>query len=851
MTRFALRGLRARKARAVLTAIAVLLGVTMIAGTYVYSDAIDAAFDRLFADANAGADVVVSGRSDFGGEFTEPTAIPQGLVERIRRLPAVEAAEGQLQGAATIIGRDGRPVEAGSSPSFAVSAMPPPFQSLEIVSGRLPRGGNEVAIGATTARAQGLRLGGPVEVVTERPRGTFRLVGTVSNKDVDLGGSTLTVFALPTAQKLFLEPRRVDFISVRGRDDAGPRDLVSQIQPLLPATAQVKTATQEADDRRAQVDDQLSILTTGLLGFGFVAIFVGAFLIFNTFSITVAQRSREFAVLRSMGATRGQVLTVVLVEALAIGLIASIAGLWLGYGLADALGGLLSLVGLDLPSTDAILRPRTVLVSLAAGTLVTLAAAIVPAWRATRVAPVEALRGEAGARGGRFARRVAPALAVLLGAGGVALLAFGLLSDGRDSDQRLAVTAAGAIALVLGIALLSPRLVRPVARALGWPLERMTRIVGRLARGNAGRNPGRTAVTAAALMIGLALVLFVTVFANGLRVSSDQILDRAFTGDFAVYNRDGFSPIPAATAGAVAQAIPGGEVSAFRFADVRLGARDSASLQVGGYDPSTLPRVYEFDWVDGSDALLGRVGRGGVLVERTTAEDRNIGVGDRTVIRTPSGRSRPVIVRGIYDDPALLPGMAVPMDFYDEVIPSTGLAYLLVRAPLDVPVGQTQQQIASALTAFPEVQARSQEELKAEQAERVDQILALFAALLAMSVLVALFGLVNTLTLSVYERTRELGMLRAIGMSRRQVRRMVRYESVITAAIGGLLGLALGVFFAWIVTRSVADEGIVFALPWDQVGILFGLALAAGVVAAVLPARRASRLDVLGAIAHE
>jgi len=397
--------------------------------------------------------------------------------------------------------------------------------------------------------------------------------------------------------------------------------------------------------------------------------------------------------------------------------------------------------------------------------------------------------------------------------------------------------------------MISPRFVRPAAKLVAWPIERSTKLVGRLARENSTRHPGRTAVTSAALMIGLALVVFVTVFANGLRASISDLIDRTLAGDIAVLHDDGFSPIPAAVGPTVAK-VPGvADVSSLRDTQSKVKGLGGTQL-THAIEPDTVGAVYNFDWQKGNDDTLRNLGDDGVLVEKDTATKGDFKVGDKLAITGPSGNTT-LTVRGIYKDNALLEGITMTAAPFDRIVDQKRVSSVLVKVDKGDSVPAVQKRVSKAIAAFPEARARSQKELKKENADQVNQLLGLFYALLAMSVIISAFGIVNTLTLAIFERTRELGLLRAVGMTRRDVRRMVRYESVITAVFGALLGLVLGLFFAFVVIQALEGEGITFSLPIGQIVTLLIFAIVVGIVAAIFPARRASRLDVLRAIAYE
>jgi putative ABC transport system permease protein len=848
VTRLALRGLAARKLRTSLTVIAVLLGVTMIAGTFVLTDTIQKAFDEIFASGTKGADVVVSGREQVETDFTMPRPLDTQVLDEIRQLPEVRQVAGQINDVAAIVGKDGKVVSTGGAPTIAATWMPKPFTPLGIRAGHEPRGPDEVAMDVSTADKEGYEVGDSVTVAAGGPAKQFKLVGTVTlGQSAGLGGATVVVFDLATAQALFDKRNQVDFAFVAAKSGVTDSELQRTVASILPPSAQVRTAAQEADAAGDDIREGLSFLTTGLLAFAFIAVLVGAFLIFNTFSITVAQRARELALLRTLGATRRQVLNSVLLEAVTIGLIGSIVGILAGLGFAKAINELFKALGIDLPTTALVLESRTIIVCLLVGTIVTLVGALAPAVRATRVAPVEALREATAPTRGRLAR-LTPILAGLCILGGAGLVIAGLLAEGGDTSTKLLGAAGGAVVLILGIALISPRFVGPAARVVAWPAERYTKLVGRLARENSTRHPGRTAVTSAALMIGLALVVFVTIFANGLRASVSDLIDRTLAGDIAVLHDDGFTPIPAAVVPAVAKVDGVAAASPIRDTQSKVGSLGAKYTHA--IDPATIGQVYNFDWKDGSQKSLDELGSTGVLIEENVATAGDFKVGDKVPIKGPSDDVE-LTVRGIYKDDALLGGITMGPVPFDQLAEQKRVSSVLVKTDQGASVPAVQKNVTKALAAFPEARARSQQELKDENADQINQLLGLFYALLAMSVIISAFGIVNTLTLSIFERTRELGLLRAVGMTRRDVRRMIRYESVITALFGALLGLLLGLFFAFVVIQALESEGITFSLPIGQIVSLMVFAIVVGVVAAIFPARRASRLDVLRAISYE
>ncbi len=841
MRKVTLRGMLARRLRSALTAAAVLLGVTVISGTLVFTDTINHAVSRAVADAARGADVVVTGRAPLDSTAQAPT-VSAAVLAKIQKLPDVERAQGEIADVASIVRADGQIVNVGAGGTKAFSYVGPPFQAIQIVSGRPPRRPHEVLVDAETAALEHYHRGQRITIATLRPARPFKIVGLMRFGGAANLGTTLIAFDLAAAQRYFLKPDRVDRVDVASRPGVPPATLVREIAPLLGPRLVVQTATAQARQDTDRIFNQLSFLTQALLAFGLIAVFVGAFVIFNTFSITVAQRTRELGLLRTLGASRRQILVSVLLEGLAIGVAGSLAATALGYGLAGLIRSGLDAFGLRLPSTSPVLETRTVVVCVAVGTVVTLLSSLVPALRATRVPPLAALR-DGVLLPGSLAPAV-PWLALALAGTGIVLTLSGLASG-----SGVASTAAGAIAVTVGLAVLTPRAVPTAARIAGWPLEQRTALAGRLARENAARNPSRTAATAAALMVGLALVLFVTIFAAEARSAIRDVVARSFAGDLAVTNQDGFSPIPAAAAKAVAGVKGVQIVSVLKRSDSHVDVGGTQS--VNGIDTQTLGSVYRFDWVNGDDSLLGLLGPNGALVEQTLANRGDLQVGRHFVVTTPAGQQTELTVRGIYRDRALLGGYSVSLPTFDHLFHELRVRRILVKLVPGASIAAVGRGINAALAAFPEARARSEQQLKDVESNSLNSILYLFYALLAISVFVSLFGIVNTLTLSIHERRRELGTLRALGASRRTVRRIVRYESVITAMIGGAVGLALGIFFAAVVTASLGDQGLRFSVPAPAVAGLAVLTVALGILAAVAPARRAARLDILAAIAYD
>ncbi|MBV9415335.1 MAG: FtsX-like permease family protein [Solirubrobacterales bacterium] len=590
------------------------------------------------------------------------------------------------------------------------------------------------------------------------------------------------------------------------------------------------------------------MITYFLLVFGAIALFVGAFVIFNTISITVAQRTRELATLRTLGASRRQVRRSVMLESLVIGLGASLVGLFAGLGLAKGLNALFVAIGVKLPQAGTVLADRTIIVSLLVGTLVTLAAGLFPAIRATRVPPISAVREGAVLPASRHARR-RPYVAGVVMLLGLAVILQGLFAS-SGAASVLVLLGAGTLLLFIGVALVSSYVVRPLAAVVGRPSRTFGGAAGRLAVANSVRNTSRTAATAAALMIGLALIAFVATLGAGLQSSVKDALGKQVKADYVLTpSWHGSMSFPTQTASALARAHGVEVVSAIRSDQANV---FGTSTTVGGVDPATIGAVYRFAWKHGSDLVLAHLGDG-AIVTSSYATTHHLVVGSRFTLQSPNGTTRQETVIATYDPPQadpVLPNVVISQAAFDSTFPSPQDAQAFVKVD-GGPSAAMSAELKRALTAYPDSKIQTRTGWVTGQAASFNQTLDLFYVLLALSVIISLFGMINTLVLSVFERTRELGMLRAIGMSRRQMRRMIRHESIVTALIGAALGLPLGVLLAALTTRALGSMGIGFHLPGQQLAGFALLAVVAGIAAAALPARRAARLNVLHALQYE
>ena len=854
MLALSLRGIATRKLRTALTVFAVVLGVALVSGTYLLTDTINNAFDEVFQTANKGVDVAVTPSRVFDqgndNASVTPNPLPASVLDQVRGVPGVAFASGSVQGIGQIYDKQDDPVITSGAPMFIFDRPARRFDPFVYVEGHPPLTAHEVALDKFSADKAGYQLGDMVPLSGEGPQERFRLVGIAKFGEASsLGGAAISVVIRPVAERLLDQHNEFTTIDVAAEPGTTPSQLAAAIRAVLPArVATVRTGEQQAKSDSQDIKDNLSFLRTFLFVFAGIALFVGAFLIANTFSITVAQRVREFALLRIIGANRRQVLRAVIGEALLVGLVGSVIGLLAGFAIAPGLKGLFKALGADLPSSGIVLESRTIVVSLLIGTVITLVSALAPALRATRVPPVAALQEAASLPRGRTARWRTPIASVVVVVG-VAFVLLGLFGS-ASGGSAAALVGVGAGVIFVGVGLLATHIVRPLSLAVGLPVERLRGVSGRLARENASRNPRRTASTSAALMIGVAFVAFVTIFAAGLKASIADAVNVGLKGQLIVQSSN-FQPVPAA-ASRVLDAVPGvGTVSGIRFTKAIVAGKGRPN--VTGVDPATIDDVFKVDWTEGSPATLIALAPGEAVVSKDWANGHDVKVGQRLVLKSPTGARLTATVTGIYDDKAnLLADVTLPNAVVARDFNVPGNAFLMATTDPGEDVTAVRDRAERIVrAAYPGLKVQTEDEFVADQKGQVNRLLALVYVLLALTLLIALFGILNTLFLTIHERTRELGMLRAIGTSRSQVKQMVRWESVITAMIGSVLGVVLGAIFAVLVTIPLESEGFTISIPLLQLVILLVLAAVFGVVAAIWPARRAAKLDVLQALAYE
>jgi len=850
MFRLALRNLFSRKLRFALTALSIVLGTAMISGTYVLTDQITGAFDDIFAKANSGVDVIVTRKQAFSSQQGGvPSAFPEDVVEKVKDVPGVDVAEGLADGNAALVVDGKAAVSTTGAPSLLVSMNTnPQFSALSFVDGVAPRATGQVAIDVDTAAKHDVAVGERVELATETGVTPVTVVGTFKfGESESLAGTTIITAMGSDVQRWMGLQGRITSVVVAASPGVDPAALSTRVQAALgDPNLQAETGAQNADRQAGDIEEGLGFLRTMLLVFAAIAILVGAFVIFNIFSITIAQRIRDMAMLRTVGATRGQLRTSVLLEALIVGVIASLVGIGAGVLLAMGLKELFAMADLGLPTAGIEIRPRTVIVPIIVGVVSTVLAAIIPAVRATRIPPVAALREGAVIPKSRFSRYV-PLL------GGVSLIlgiAITLVGMGMEAsvNRKLTVIGLGALLIINGVAMGLRVLIRPLARIVGAPLSAAFGRTATMGRQNTIRDPERTASTATALMIGIALVVFIAVFVSAFKNSFFTAIDRTLIAD-QVTMTENFSFLPeravevAKTADGVETVLGIGTVEA---------QVNGKFAPLSSIDPAAASRLVRFDWRQGSATALSELGTDGAIVEEGFAKDNNLKLGSTFELTSIDGVTKTFTVRGVNRDPQLFTGITISQEALRTLTEQPQIWLILTKLAPGISLEQGTQSLTSTFAAeVPLAKVRTRAEYKDFVNSTTQQFLSILYVLLALSVLISLVGVVITLYLAVYERTREIGMMRAIGSTRRQIRSMIRFESVITCAIGGTVGMVVGLLLGFVIVRGLSGEGLSFSAPIGTLVLVLVLAVIAGLLAAIFPARRAAKLRPLEALQYE
>jgi putative ABC transport system permease protein len=845
MLRISLKGLWAHKRRLAGTLLAVLLGVAFLSGTLVLGDTLRANFDTLFTSVTGDTSAVVRSATKVDSSPATPRGpIEASLVDRVRAGPGVAGVQPVVAGLGQIVGRDGKVLTAMGPPIASTWIADESLTPYRLAEGRAPQRPDEVVINRGAAKRGDLHVGDRTTIQTPR-RVPVTVVGIATFQDADgFGGSTYVGFTLEGAQRALLkQPGQVTSILVKAAPGVSQQELASGLRPLLPAGVETITGAELSSESITDINQGfLGLFRTFLLVFAGIALFVAMFSIANTFSIIVAQRTRESALLRAIGASRRQVLTAVVLEALAVGLVAAAAGLAGGIGIASGLKAVFAGLGFPLPTSGLVFKASNAFISVGVGVSVTLLAGLLPALRAARVAPLAALREVA-------AERVATARSrALVGAGltaGGAGLVLAAVLTGGDAMPQL--TGAGAVLTTAGVVVLGAVVARPVSRLIGAPVAWLRGVTGMLARRNAMRSPQRTAGAAAALMIGVGVVTLFTVFTASLRASIEQSVASSFGGDLAVVS-GGFvggrlDPDLARRIGALAVVRQATGVSTGNA------LVDGSSQEVSAADPAQLDGVLDLKMAAGSISGLGGRQLG---VAEQIADDKGWRLGTPVAVRFADGTTQTFTVGAIYQGRDVVVGdYLLPRAAWAPHASQDVDATVLIKLNDGVRLASGKAAVERVAAAYGSPDVQDRQEYADNLAGSVDPLLTVVYIMLALAIVIALMGIANTLSLSVHERTRELGLLRAVGETRGQLRAMVRWESMIVAVFGTSIGLGLGVFLGWALVRAAGQDVSVFAAPLGRLGVVLVVGAMAGVLAGIRPARRAARLNVLRAIAVE
>ena len=843
MFRLSIRQLLAHKIRFVMTSFAVVLGVSFVVGSLVVTDTVRRSFDTLFSELTEGTDLVIRSESAFSDQsFTgsrEP--IPEDVVDVVAGVDGVAVAEGGVGGTAQPVAPDGEPVTTTGAPLLGQTwGENDRLFPVTLAEGEKPDETGEVAIDQGTYEEFDFAIGDQVDVLLPAGRETFTLVGTAKfGESNSLVGARLTMFSAAEAQRVFDREGLVEEIYVGLEEDAEAATVQRAVTDVLPGGLEVVTGQSVADENADDIGGFVDIFGSVLLGFAGVALFVSCFYIYNTFSIILGQRIRELALLRAIGASAAQIRRTVILEALLVGTVASVIGIGTGLLTAMGLRGLLNAGGFGLPADALVLEPATIIAALVVGIGVTLAASVIPARSAARVSPIAALRDGLQTTG--RSRRLRLAIgAVMTGVGAVLVLIGLTVADGTAAT--LSSLGLGAVLVFLGVANLSPLFAGPVARVLGTPVARFLGEPGVLARDNATRNPYRTASTASALVIGLALVTMASVVGSSVKETFADKIDQSVAADF-VISESSFAGFAPQLADDLAQAPEIEAVSGIRFGQFQFEGTTRDVIAVGPEGGE----LVDIDVQEGGS--IADLGVDDIFVHQDPAEDLGLSPGDEVTVAFAATGEQTFRVVGIHADATFAGNYLISTEAWDANFTDRMDGVVMAKAVDDIDAPTARAAVEAALVEFPQADIEDRQEFLDSQQAQIDQVLVTVNVLLLLAVIIAVLGIANTLALSVFERTRELGLLRAVGMSRRQTRRMVRWEAAIVSLFGAVLGVVVGVLFGIAASSAMPDSFLDrIVIPTGTLVGLLVLAVVAGLLAAIAPARRAARLDVLRAI---
>lgn len=857
MLKAAIKSLLHHKTRLALTALSIVLGVAFIAGTFIYTDTTGAAFDGIFDTAFEGVDVVVSGESDFS--FSQGVYFEESMAADVAAVPGVERATPSLQGqGVSIIGKNGEVVGASGPPKFAayIPTDPEVWGPVTFRTGGPPEDASQIALDVTSAELGEYEVGDTVTIVSSYVGAVeYTLVGTTGFGELDnLGGATFALFDLPTTQFVIDQPDRIDGVQVEAVPGTDIDQLVVDIQDVLPEGAIAQTAQSAAEEQAADFQEALGFFNTFLLVFAFVALFVGTFIIYNTFRIVIVQRLRELALMRAIGSTRSQTLRVVLLEAALVGFGSSIVGIIVGIGLAILLRAGLEGFGIALPSGSLVIAPRTIVVGLVVGIGVTVISSLLPAIQASRIPPVAAMN-EVSAKPPRKSFVVRAIVGAVVTGIGIIMLAGGLLADISDTATRLSAIGFGAVLMILGVYVLSALIAIPAARVIGAPFAWIFGASGKIAQRNAGRDPRRVSATAAAIMVGIALISLVSILAASINGTIDDVLDTGVDADLTVLPTSTFDPTAGFSASITEEigALP--EVAA--VSQVQQGPV-LINADAGGA-PTTSEETFVTGISDNFESFFDITPLEGVLspsedgmvVGENVAADRDWVVGTQVNMVFEATGPAVITVEGIVEG-SFAEGINLSRAGFEKHFESTIDNQAFIQLADGVSEDQGLAAVETVTASVPTIKVQTLEEFQSDIAGQINQLLGLFTGLLALTVIIALIGVTNTMTLAIHERTREIGLLRAVGLDRGQTRRMILTEASIIASFGATLGVLLGIVFAWAILYPLRDEGFTaFVIPFGSLIFwIVGTAILA-VIFAIWPARRAAKLNVLEAISYE